>query len=213
MRTGTLRIAALALVGAASAALAQDAAKPRYYSRAHLTGMEIKATVRQMVSHPYWGCLPGQVDGFNEAYYATFNEDVVEAHYPLLQHYLDYGKREGRRPCDPAGRTEYQPDDEFTRLLPRTGTRDIVATASHDYYELPAGAADLHVSIDGFDVEADKLSLSFIIAAYGMPTMADLGQLGTDLSWPSGTHIKLVGVKVDDARKVVAASAAAAGIK
>ena len=208
-----LRLASIAAAVATASVLVAQTSAPRYYSRVHLTGMEVKATVRQMVSHPYWGCLPGQFDGFNPDYYGTFNEDVVEAHYPLLQHYVDYGRREGRRPCDPAGRTEFQPDDEFTRLLPRTGTRDIVATASHDYYELPDGAADLRVSIDGFDVEADKLSLSFIIARYGMPTTADLGQLGTDLSWPSGTHIKLVGVKIEDARKVVVASAAAAGIQ
>lgn len=51
-------------------------------------------------SHGYWGAITGEPDGFNAAYYAAHNPDVVAAGMDLLSHYEQYGKAEGRLAYD-----------------------------------------------------------------------------------------------------------------
>ena len=201
-----LRLALASAALAAAAGLSAEQTATRYFSRAHLNGMSIKATVRQLVSHPYWGCLPDQPYGFNAAYYAAVNEDVVEAGYPLYQHYVDHGRSEGRLPCDPRGGTTYDPSDSFTRLIPRTGIHDYVATASKDRYSVPFNMSGAVVSIDGFDVDKDTLGLGWIEPQLGVPEFVDLGGgLGTELRWNGKVLVRLVGISVDDAKRIEAA--------
>lgn len=193
-------IAAMAPIPPASA----QTSAPRFYMRQKMTGMRMKATVRQLVSHPYWGCLPDQPYGFNADYYAALNEDVVEANYPLYQHYVDHGRSEGRKPCDAAGSTTYNPEDSYTRLIPRSGSRNYTATASQDRYSIPYDMNGAAVTIDGFDVEKDTLGLGWIMPQLGMPQFVDLGgNLGTELRWNGKVLVRMVGISVDEAKRIV----------
>ena len=47
-----------------------------------------------------FGPSTGQPDGFNAAWYAYANPDVVASGVDLLTHYQQYGKAEGRQPYE-----------------------------------------------------------------------------------------------------------------
>ena len=64
---------------------------------------------------------PTRLGGFDAAYYAAHNPDVVAAGYDPLQHYLEYGWKERRDPCahfSTAGYLRANPDVLKTGMNP-----------------------------------------------------------------------------------------------
>lgn len=64
---------------------------------------------------------PPQLGGFDAAYYAARNPDVIAAGYDPLRHYIDYGWKERRDPCahfSTAGYLRANPDVLKTGMNP-----------------------------------------------------------------------------------------------
>ena len=211
MRTRIVLSFAVALV--ATPLVAQSTA-PRYFSRTHLTGMSIKATVRQAATHPDWSCLPDRPYGFNSAYYGYLNPDVVEYYGPaeasLYAHYVQFGRAEGRRPCDPRGGTTFDPSDSFYRTAPRNGAVSYVATVGTDTYDMGSRTwVDSRITIDGFDVEKDRLVVDPAEQVLGAPTYEEQSDGGgTKVIWGGVVRLVLVGIPIDQAKAVVEAGRA-----
>ena len=200
----------LALLAAiATTPLGAQSTAVRYFSRAHLNGMSIKATVRQAATHPDWSCLPDKPYGFNAAYYAYLNPDVVEyfgsSEAGLYSHYVQFGRAEGRRPCDPRGGTTFDPSDSFYRTAPRNGTVSYVATVGTDTYDMGSRTwVDSRITIDGFDVDKDKLVVAPAEQVLGAPTYEELPDGGgTKVIWGGVVRLVLVGIPIDQAKAVV----------
>lgn len=68
-------------------------------------------------SHPYWGPAATHFGGFNLDYYRAHNPDVVAAGVDPLQHYLNYGKAEGRLPYDTTDTTSHAAWGKVTNVL------------------------------------------------------------------------------------------------
>ncbi|SOB81112.1 Glycosyl hydrolases family 16 [Sphingomonas guangdongensis] len=151
-------------------------------------------------NHPDWSAIVDMPGGFNAAYYAAHNADVVAAGVNLLDHWLNHGKTEGRMGYDDG-----------------SGREDLVGTSGDDHFVIANGTVRLITGGDGadtftftkgvgveviadFKLSEDHLDLSALITAYGAPTISDINWAsGSMIRFSGGESIVLMGVDAHDA--------------
>ena len=151
-------------------------------------------------AHPDWSAVAGVPGGFNAAYYAAHNADVVAAGVDLLDHWLKYGQAEGRLGYDDgSGREDLVGTSGDDHLVIADGiVRLITGGAGADTFSLSKGVG-VEVITD-FDVREDHLDVSGLVAAYGAPTISDLAWAsGSMVRFAGGETVVLLGVNAHDA--------------
>lgn len=154
-----------------------------------------------VISHAYWGAVSGVQDGFNAAFYAAHNPDVVAAGVDLLSHYETYGKAEGRLGYDPAAGTAADGTTaaSYKTIAAASGNATLAATSGSDTFVLSPGfKID---TVTNFDIVHDKFDVSRLLAKYGTPTLTDMdNHAGTTAHWSGGETMQLLGVSHTDAQ-------------
>ena len=152
-----------------------------------------------------YGKQSGVTDGFNAAYYALHNPDVMAAGVNLLNHYEQFGKKEGR--------LAYDDGSGKGTITGTTGADAFVETTAggvHTY--TGGGGADTFTfkaatgwdTITDFDVAHDKLDVSALTAKYGAPTISAIPwEEGSMVHFSSGETVLLLGVSAADAHHAV----------
>ncbi len=154
-----------------------------------------------VTSHAYWGVVTGVKDGFNAAFYAAHNLDVVASGMDLLTHYETYGKAEGRLGYDPAAGTAADGTTaaSYKTIAAYSGNATLAATSASDTFVLTPGfKVD---TVTNFDIAHDKLDVATLLAKYGTPTLTDMdNHAGTTAHWSGGETVQLLGVSHTDAQ-------------
>ena len=157
----------------------------------------------------YTGSMPTMQDGFNAAFYAAHNLDVVAAGVDLFQHYQQNGKGEGRTAFDPNGKAAGTAEAYYDTIMAGSGNKSLAATVSHDSYHFAPGfGVD---KITGFDAANDRIDVSALTVRYGQPQVAAMADgSGAVIRWSGGETLQLLGLTVDEARSALTATAFAA---
>lgn len=157
-----------------------------------------------VTAHENWGKVTGVQDGFNAAFYAAHNPDVVAAGMDLLTHYEQYGKAEGRPGYGTVAGTAADGTvaASYRTIAAPSGNATLTATSASDTFVLSPGfKVD---TVTNFDIAHDQLDVTRLIAKYGSPTLSDLdSHAGTMAHWTGGETVQLLGVSHADAQHVL----------